>query len=207
MSWDSLIGSSRDVLTLAALVGAVWSSIVFVRKISEDREATRVARLKKWRKATVQKVLHQSVEYMTAEQITAWLKSSSFDADFDIKKSELNEEEVRLLLIEMISDNVLIQIFGDLYGIKQFQRDITVQPMVDGILANRAFRAAFGAVSNHDGTYDDKRLWEELGASSGLEKSDFILAISELASRNLASKNDSGMWTIQMAQKKIANHA
>ena len=210
MSWDQLVNRAENILTLVALLAAIWSAFAFVQKIGVERENNRLAKVKKWRKSTVQEILHHSPEYMTAVELTDKLKSSSFDAHFDINKSELNEQEVRLLLIDMIADGILIQIYGDLYGLNQYRRDITVNAVVDTILANHAFRAAFSLILKHSGQYNDQRLWTELGAESGLKESDFILAMSELSSRNVAEKDENGKWhprSVHISQLRITEHA
>ncbi len=194
-SVENLVSYAEDFLTFVALIGAVWSAYLFVSKINGEKEEARKSELSKWRKSTVQKLMMTSPDFLSTQQITTQLRDSSFEQEFDIKKSELTEQDVRLLLVEMVSEHILIQIFGDIYGIQQQRFDPSAQLAADNVKANELYRAAFNLITKYPGHYTDEKLFDEIGKESGFRKSDFVLAISDLRSRDLAKKNEQGVWS------------
>lgn len=194
MSFENVISYSEDILTLVALLGAVWSAYLFVSKIYQDKDETRRIELSKWRKSTVQHIMTTSPDFLTTQQITARLRDSSFEQEFDIKKSELTDQNVRLLLIEMVTERILFQIYDDFYGIQQQKFDPSAQLAADNVKANQMYRAAFELIDRYPGHYTDEKLFEEIGKDSGLTRSDFVLAISDLRIRDIAEKNEVGAW-------------
>lgn len=193
-SWQSVVDWSEELLTLIALLGAIWSAVAFVRKLGEDREAARQARVNVWRKAKIQEIQHQSPEFLSVTDMTQKLRSSSFDASFDIKKEELSEQAVRLILLEMIRDGILFQVWGDKYGLQQQRFDPTAQMADVQAASYRYYRRAFELILKYPGHYTDDSLFDEVVGTEDFAKSDFILAISELVGRQLARKNEHGKW-------------
>jgi hypothetical protein len=201
-SFANLISYAEDFLTLVALCGAVWSAYLFVSRIYEEKEEARRTELSKWRKSTVQKLMMTSPEFLSTQQITTQLRDPSFEQEFDIKKSELTEQDVRLLLVEMVSDQILFQLFGDMYGIQQQMFDPSVQLAADNVKASELYRAAYNLITRYPAHYTDEKLFEEIGQESGFRQSDFALAISDLRIRGIAEKNEKGAWVPKTKKDK-----
>jgi len=194
LTFEQLVDVSAGVLTLIALIGAIWSAFMFVKKIYEEREGARQNQVSRWRIATVQEIMMTSPDFLSTDQIKTKLRDSSFEQSFGVKKNELNERDVRLLLIEMVSTNIIMQVYGDLYGLQQHRFDPSARLAADNVVANDIFRESFDLIRRFPGHYTDEKLFDEIGESSGFRKSDFVLAISDLKIRGFAEKNENGAW-------------
>jgi hypothetical protein len=195
MTWDQFIGHGQEVLTLTALASATYAACEFIRSVWDVREKNRKLLVNEWRKVSVQLIVAASEPFMTAEQITSELRSKSFEAPFDIRKNELTVEAVRMLILELIRDGILGQIWPDSYGIIQIPRDVTLPMAVAGVKGSFAVRQAFALIHEHPGRYDDEELFARIGHNLGVTLPDFILAISDLDSRNVANKGPGGKWS------------
>ncbi len=195
MTWSKFISYGEDVLTLTALAAATYAGIEFVRGLRAARECKRAAQVDAWRKASVQKIVAKSEAFMTTGEITSALRSNSFDAPFDIRKNELTDDAVRLLMLDLVRDRVLGQVWPDSYGITQLPRDITLPVVAAGVRGNMAVRGAFALIHEHPGYYSDHALHEKLKDQVGLSLPDFVLAVSDLDARNVAKKGPDGKWS------------
>lgn len=195
MTWDQFIRYGEDVLTLTALAAATYAGIEFVRGLRAARESKRAAQVDAWRKASVQKIVAKSEAFMTTGEITSALRSDSFDAPFDIRKNELTNDSVRLLMLDMVRDQVLGQVWPDSYGITQLPRDITLPVVAAGVRGNMAVRGAFALIHDRPGHYTDHALHEKLKEQVGLSLPDFVLAVSDLDTRNVAKKGPDDKWS------------
>lgn len=195
MTWADFISYSEDLLTLTALVAVTYAGVEFVLGLRAARESRRAAQVASWRKASVQRIVSKSESFMTTGEITAALRSTSFDEPFDIKKAELTDESVRLLMLELVRDGVLGQVWPDSYGITQLPRDITLPVVAAGVRGNMAVRGAFALIHEHPGHYTDQSLHEKLRDQVGLSLPDFVLAVSDLDQRKVATKGADGKWS------------
>ena len=199
MTFDSLIQFGEQLLTLAALFGVTYSAIEFIRSSRSSREAKRASLVTQWRKANIQRIISLSPDFMCANEITDALRSRSFDTPIDIRKNELTVESVRVLLIDLVKDQIVGQVWNDLYGLAQIQRDITLPMAVAGVKGNLAVRSAFGMIHEHPGRYTDQELFTKIGPDLGMSMSDFVLSMSDLDARNVARKGPDGKWSTSIA--------
>ena len=195
ITWDSFISFGGQLLTLTALVGVTWSAIEFVRSAVTARSEKRAEQVAQWRKASVHKIVANSYDFLTVDQITSTLRSESFEAPIDIKKSELTVEAVRRLIMDLVTERVLCQVWPDKYGIQQVQFDVTRPVAEAGVKGNLALRGAFASIHKHPGRYSDEELYSERDTKLDLSLPDFILALSELEARKVAKKTPDGKWT------------
>ena len=194
MTWADAIGLASDILTITALLGAVWSAIVFVKKIRADQRAEHAARVSDWLKVELHKLIATSEQMLTVEEAVSALRTGSFVTDIQFTKKDLSEPNVRLQLMQLVQNGVLGQRWPDKFGITQLPHDPGGVIIAEQIKANRAVRHAFRLILDYPGHYTDKRLWEEVGRSSELSESDFYLAISDLRTKSVASKSNDGRW-------------
>ena len=200
MTWTEFIVKVEGFLTLTALATAIGAGVEFIRSIRTAREVKRTSQVNAWRKASVQRLICKSEDYMTTAEITAALRSSSYDISFDINKDELTDEAVRLLLLELIRENVIGQIWPDSYGITQLPRDITLPMAAAHVRGNMAVRGAFALIHEHPNHYTDEMLFQKLKDNVGLSMPDFLLAISDLDTRSFAKKSSDGKWSAVVSQ-------
>ncbi len=196
VTMEGAIALAEDFLTIAALLGVLWSAIAFVRKIGEDREDARQAKLTAWRKASAQRIMTLSPAFLTTEQITARLRSSSFDAPFDIRKDELTPETVRLLLMELVTDGIFFQQVNDFYGLEQPPVAALHASAAAGF-ADSAVKEAFRLIMRHPGSYTDDKLYEDVIPAEHREmvkRADFIFALHGLTRSGAAQKTAAGRW-------------
>lgn len=191
MNWPIIFGFAEQALVIAALVGAIWSAFAFVRSIYLQREHARERELQRWRKASVQEMLHGSERFLTVEEITQRLRSASFDAKVRVEKHELSAKEVRLLLIEMLESKVIEQLWGDQYGIAKLD-PLVLKAEMD-IRQYHLIRNAFDLISLAPGQLSTDALMRRLGEDK-IREADFLLAIHELVHRKIAAIDDRGLW-------------
>ena len=182
-------------MALSALAAATYAGVEFVLSARAASEAKRTIQVDYWRKASLQKIVSSSEAFLSTSQITSALRSSSFDSAIDIKKNELTNDSVRLLILDLIRDGVLGQVWPDSYGITQLPRDISLPMVAAGVRGNMAVRAAFALIHEHPGHYTDISLFEKTKDNIGLSLPDFVLSISDLDARNVAKKGTDGKWS------------
>ena len=205
MTLADFASTAEHVLTIIALLGAIWSAGTFVKKLMDDKENARKAQLAKWRMASVQKIMTTSPNYLTAKQITDMLRSSSFETEFEVEKDELSEEVVRLLLVEMVTNGILFQIYGDAYGLQQ-QRlyDPGLDASAEFLRNHRATMRGIDLISEYSAHFDDSSLYKKL-ASEGHQDvsfSGFRSALYDAENRGLIATNDEMKWVPSRPQNK-----
>ncbi|MCE2749327.1 MAG: hypothetical protein LW715_11335 [Rhodobacter sp.] len=195
VSWEELFGGVEQVLTLTALAGVTYSAFEFVKGIKQRREAARKSEVESWLKMRVQEIIATSQDYLNVIEILAKLRSTSFDSEVDVKKNELTESSVRLLLIQMVSEGVVGQVWPDSYGIIQIPRDVSLPLAAIHIRVNFAVRQSWALIHEHPGRYTSDELYERVGIGLELSKPDFLLAISDLDTRGIARLGAGLKWT------------
>lgn len=183
---------AQQLLTIAALIGAVWSAVVFVRSVYNRTEAERVSQLNSWRKAGVHKLLHSSRMFMPIDEITSRLRSESFDSSIDVKKNELTPEIVRLLLLEMLEAGTVQQLWGDLFGIKN--NDPSVVNADRAVLTWSVINHAYRLISLAPGHLSTEQLYNEIKNDVDLPKESFVLMLHQLRSMGVAAVSVDGKW-------------
>jgi hypothetical protein len=192
MTWGEGVELAKDILTLVALFGAVWSAVSFVRKIASDREAERRKNIARWLNVEIHKLIATSEKMLTVDQVVAELRKGSFVSEIEFEKSDLSEAKVRLQLLQLVERGILGQRWPDKFGITQLPFDISGEATAEMIKANRVVREAFNLIWKHPGQYDLDRLWKEVGERSEMNQSDFALAIFDLESKGVASRLENG---------------
>lgn len=205
--WEAFVGFSDDVLKLAALVAVIWSAYVFVRKIGEDREAERIAKLKNWRKAQLHKIQHNSDRYMTLTEMTEKLRSSSFSTNFEIKRHEIDDEVVRLLVMDLIADGILFQIYPDVYGLQQHRFDPGAEINSELLVNHRAAMRAIELITEYPDHYDLESLFEKLREEnySTLTMAGFKVALYDAAEKGLIATSSDLKWHPVLPSQKASN--
>ncbi len=202
MTWADGISFIEQGLTLAALVGVVYSAIEFVRGTIAQRESCRRAEVDQWRKASVQRIVTRSPDFLSVESITQALRSQSFDAPIDIEKNELTVEAVRVLLMEMVKDGIVGQVWNDMYGLVQIHRDVTLSATIANVKGSIAVRTAFAHIHENPGRYLTEELFSKVDPALDISLPDFVLAISDLEFRSVAKKDPDGKWSPVVSKSK-----
>ncbi len=192
MSWDQLFIWIERFLTLAALVGAVWSARVFIRSLSEKREALRAAELSKWLKVSVHQQLQGSANFLTVADITIALRSSSYVTKLEIKKDELGEAEVRLLLLEMLEAGTIAQLAGDQYGIRHRDPASTLDELA--VTKDQIVREAFAYTNMAPGNFDTENLRQQVCRTVEVTAHNFSFILSGMARDGIVQLNADGRW-------------
>jgi hypothetical protein len=192
MTFAQLVGYAEQLLTLGALLGAIWSAYVFVKSVSERAEAARVSQLNAWRKAGVHKLLHSSRMFMAIDEITSRLRSESFDTSIDVRKNELTPEVVRLLLLEMLEAGTIQQIWGDHFGIKN--NDPAVINADRAVVTWNVINHAYRLITLAPGHLSTDQLYDEINKEVDLPKESFVLMLHQLKTMGAASVSEHGKW-------------
>jgi hypothetical protein len=193
--WDGFISGVEQTLTLTALAGVTYSAFEFVRSIWQRRETARRSDVDAWIKMRVQEIIATSHDFLKLGEILEKLRSTSFDAAVDVKKNELTEASVRLLLIQMVTEGVIGQVWPDSYGITQIPRDISLPLAAIHVRGNFAVRQSWALIHEHPGRYTSDELYERVGKGLELSKPDFLLAVSDLDARGIARVGANQKWS------------
>ncbi|MEM1352901.1 MAG: hypothetical protein AAGF27_11185 [Pseudomonadota bacterium] len=195
MTLEQLALIAQQLLTLSALAGATWSAFVFVKNISEKREAARKQELANWRRTSVHRLLHASERFMSVSEITDALRTQSYDVPIEVKKDELTEATVRFLLMRMLETDVVKQLPGDRYGISHF--DFQAEISERTAYSIRMAKGAYEFIFELPGAFTTQKLYEKVVLQQGLRNltiADFHLMLSQLTNIGAAFEDDQGKW-------------
>ena len=104
---------------VAAIITALVAIVVFAISVLDNQEARSRAHVDVWRKAAIQKAFHQVGDRtLTISELSDKLKSLAWDEEHDIGKNDLTENEVRVLLVELVSAGILLQRLDDTYSLR-----------------------------------------------------------------------------------------
>jgi hypothetical protein len=203
VNFPQLISYAEQFLTIAALIGVVWSAYVFIRSISERRNLLRAEQIATWRKASVHKLLHTVEKFSSVADITKSLRSSSFDTSLDISKTELTDDVVRLLLLEMLSAGTIKQLWGDRYGISHFDPAAEIQDLA--VTRDRVVREAFAFIHMAPGNFDTESLRLQVARSIDVSPSNFALTLVGMVQSGSVIQDENGHWipTVVAASPKL----
>ena len=192
MDWALLVKYAQDFLVLAALVGGVWSAFEFVRGARQRQEVERAELAAKWRRVSAHKILHSSPNFLSVDEILEKLKSSSFDEDFKINKSELTERELRAVLLEGIEKGYFEQLHSDKYGISS--RDFVMDNAFALLQTREQLHRIYDLLCFAKGPLSTQEILKRLG-ENGMDLSDFEITMYELTSRDLVERrSEDGLW-------------
>ena len=198
---------AQQVLTLFALIGAIWSAFEFVKAILETKKTNRLNQLNSWRKAEIHHLLHKSRLFLSIDEITDNLRSLSFDTSIDVKKEELTSTVVRLILLEMLEAGTIQQLWGDHFGIKQ--NDPAVANAEREVLTWTLINQALRLISIAPGSLTTEALYEALfrepSDKDSMPPYTFALIISKLSAMEVATVNADGKWTMSPRSKELEN--
>ncbi|MEP4038148.1 hypothetical protein [Pseudophaeobacter sp.] len=102
-----------DVTIAIATVVAAIAAAIGVWKYRSDARASRTLR---WQKTTVQAILQQTEDVITFDDLK--LRYRSFAADHmrdTLGTSDISDEALRMILVELCASNVLVQLGKDSY--------------------------------------------------------------------------------------------
>ncbi|MCG7519119.1 hypothetical protein [Ruegeria sp. Ofav3-42] len=191
MFWFDAIAYFESLLTIAALIGAIWSAFEFVKGYRRKAEDERAAQSAKWRRVSVHKILHTSPHFLPVSDILDKLKSSSFDEDFKINKKELTERELRAVLLEGIEKGYFQQLHGDTYGISS--RDFVMDNAFATLRARDLLHDVYDLLCFAKGPLSTEELLERI-EQRDIKVSDFEISMQELTSRHLVERQEDGRW-------------
>lgn len=194
-SWQNTINFSQDILVLVALLGAVWSAYQFSKQVTENRERRRQQQLEDWRKSSVHLMLHSSSKFMNLKSILEKLRSGSFDTGFEINKNELTEDVVRMLVLKMLQDGQIQQLWGDQYGIQSNGGIFAEVEFVRALTNNFAIKA-FEQIYGQSGELSTDTLYKLVDGESMISKSNFAAALQILVKEQLADLSKQGKWQV-----------
>ena len=205
MTIAEFAGRAEDWLTLIALLGAVWSAYAFVRSKLRERIQSNEDKLFSWRKASIQQLMMTSPDWLTTEQITQHLRSSSYDGSFDINKAALTVHAVRLALMDLVREGILYQVYGDKYGINQFRLDPAFEANAELAANHRAAVYGVGLIGEYPGHFDDKKLFDKLRSNGHnlINLPGFRVALYDAANKGLIALDNDGLWIPARPQQKI----
>ncbi len=132
------------VSKLSGIAVAIIALAAFIVSIMDDREERHADRISSWRKAAIQKVLQDAPnnelkidDLLSEARNLAWE-----DPNRKIDQDDLSEEQIRILLVEMISLGIIDQNKDDTYGLRFALKTTSVTDAFIGneFLKGRKFR-------------------------------------------------------------------
>jgi hypothetical protein len=185
-----------------ALVGvsAVTATVAFVFEVWRRRATHIESQVNQWLKTNVHMLLHTSSHWLTAEEVLAKLRSSSFDTQLKMSKEKLTVEQVRKLLLEMLEAGVIIQRWGDKFGIGHYDHHTYLAETQSKIVQMEI--AIYKLIYMAPDTFsaNSHSLRQEIKKSVGLdvEEAEIALVLSSMSSRSLITVNKKGKWSPQV---------
>jgi hypothetical protein len=187
-----LVALAEQILTLAALAGAVWSAYAFIHSLAEKRELVRSADVAKWLKVSVHQLLQGSSNFLTISEITNALRSSSYVTKLEINKEELGEAGVRLLLLEMLEAGTIAQLAADQYGIRHRDPASTLDELA--VTKDQIVREAFAYANMAPGNFDTDSLRQQVCRAVEVSAHNFSFILSGMAREGILQLNQDGRW-------------
>ncbi len=122
---------------IAAIITAMVAVVVFAISVLDAQKVRYRDHVDVWRKAAIQRAFHEANgSTLNVSTLLEKLQSSAWKQEYDIQKDDLTEDEVRVLLVELISGGILRQLSNDTYrlrlGTEELDEDIlrTVDALV-----------------------------------------------------------------------------
>ena len=169
---------------LAAIVAAIIAVVVFVASVCEEREGRRTDRVNAWRKAAIQEVLQRDDNSaLKISELLTQIKSLAWDdPDLNIAKNELTEEQIRVLLLEMISAGIIYQVKGDIYELR-FNTKTTsaADTTMDNIIGRQQkFLDALVKIRENPGMYNLESFYNSVVRDIAVNRVDYDIGMDML---------------------------
>ena len=166
------------VSKLSGIAIAIIAVAAFIISIMDDREERHADQISSWRKAAIQKVLQDApnnelkIDALSSEiRNLAWM-----DPNRKIDQNDLSEEQVRILLVEMISLGIIDQNKEDTYGLRFALKTTSVTDAALGpdIEKGTKFRVALiETLTKTPSHYTLDTLFVELAEPMGLDRIEY----------------------------------
>lgn len=188
---------------LVGIFAGIIAVVVFINDVADDQNARHANRIDLWRKAAIQKILQQAdSNILDIDELLVQMKNLAWDDDgLDISKDDLTEDEIRVLLIEMISMEILYQKRDDNYELRFITKttseaDVTISEIID---KGQKFQEALVKLGDNPNFYNRESFYNNVVEPIGINRFDYDLAIDLLIRQKKITLNQEG----QMTMKKL----
>ncbi len=173
------------VSRLSGIAVAIIAVAAFIVSIMDDREERQADQVSSWRKAAIQKVLQNApnnelkIEDLLSEaRNLAWM-----DSKLKIDQDDLSKEQIRILLVEMISLGIIDQNKDDTYGLRFALRTTSVADATLGkdLLKGKKFRKALlDTLGERPRHYTLDTFFFDIAKPIGLDRAEYNTAMRML---------------------------
>ena len=195
---------------LVGILAGIIALVVFVIDIVGNDSARRADRTDLWRKAAIQKILHQAEgNRLDIEELLMRIKSVAYDEDeTDIKREDITEDKIRVLLIEMISMGVLYQEKDDMYELR-FLTKMTSEADIklsEGIEMGRKFDEFMIKLANNPNSYNLDSFYDQIVKDSGLSRLVYDVYMNLMIQQGVISFNEGGDMELKIIEEEKARY-
>ena len=191
---------------LVGILAGIIALVVFVIDIVGNDNARRADRTDLWRKAAIQKILHQAEgNRLDIEKLLMRIKSVAYDEDeTDIKREDLTEDKIRVLLIEMISMGVLYQEKADVYELRFLTKttseaDIKLSEVIE---MGRKFDEFMAKLAANPSSYNLDSFYDQIVKDSGLSRLQYDVYMNLMIQQGVISFNEVGDMELKIIEKE-----
>ena len=190
------------VSKLSGIAVAIIAVAAFIVSIMDDREERHADRVSSWRKAAIQEVLQEAPnnELKIADLLSKTRNLAWDDPKLKIDQDDLSEEQIRILLVEMISLGIIDQNKDDTYGLRFALKTTSVTDTAFGedYIKGVKFRdALLETLPKTPGHYTLDTLFVELAEPIGLDRIEYNAVMRMLRLSQIVEIDEEGKISLK----------
>ena len=183
---------------LAGVIIGIIAVVAFISSIADDREARRADNVNSWRKAAIHKVLQDnSTKKLEIKAILSEIRNLAWNqAKLDINKDELSEQEIRILLLEMISLGLVNQNSDETHELRFALKTTSIAAEIIGkdVLKGVRFRIALlNKLKLMPGKYPSETIFNDIAKPTGIDRIEYNTILKILQNTGTIVIDEQGM--------------
>ena len=183
---------------LAAVVMALIAVVVFIIDVVGDRNERYHNRVDTWRKAAIQKAFQRDDDNrLTIPELLTQIKGMAWD-ELDIKRDDLTEDEIRVLLLELISLEVIYQGRMDTYELRfnTVTTSSAEQAVINILTEPKKLNEAFEELMKNPYLYTRDSFYEKHARKIPVTRYKYDLIIDAMIKSQRIKLNESGQMRL-----------
>ncbi|MGJ4909671.1 hypothetical protein [Bradyrhizobium sp. HKCCYLS2033] len=114
-----------DIYYVTVSVSAVAATVAFIISVVDQIRERRNDTIQRWQKAVVQQIFQASPNVLSFDEIAQRYRNEAVAFRiYNLKAEELSPQTLRLVILEMVQQDILEQRRGDKYSLKSFDSGI-----------------------------------------------------------------------------------
>lgn len=192
------------VSRLSGIAVAIIAVAAFIVSIMDDREERHADGISSWRKAAIQEMLQNAPNNeLKIDDILSKTRSLAWeDQNLKIDQDDLSEEQVRILLVEMISLGIIDQNKDDMYGLRFALKTTSVTGVEDDIRKGREFRKALlDALRERPRHYTLDTIFFDIAKPIGLDRVEYKAVMDMFEKNQTIEIDEAGKISLKQSRR------